>query len=217
MPPGSTRFVYFSQPHNVFFRAFLQRPCCTVRVTVRCRVRQPSTASSRVVSRSGSCSGSRKRTVCLYPYRSRIANTSSRRYLSPTITFSSRELIRTEPRPKQQGPPEWARWADPEEVKAADRRLDADARWAEKVGVLRLRVCCLAHDPVTIQVLTIGATVPRTTRPTGAASGKRGYPRAAASVQPRDLPGVGARSYSTGARGDDEGMAAGRFIAVVDK
>ncbi|CAM9961555.1 unnamed protein product, partial [Ectocarpus sp. 8 AP-2014] len=34
---------------------------------------------------------------------------------------------------QQEVRPEWARWADPEEVKAADRKLEADTRWAEKV------------------------------------------------------------------------------------
>eukprot|EP00903_Cladosiphon_okamuranus_P011406 g10749.t1 len=57
--------------------------------------------------------------------------------------------------PKPQAPPEWARWADPEEVKAADSRLDADTRWAEKVlraekeVTLELRrLCNLAIYPV---------------------------------------------------------------------
>lgn len=66
---------------------------------------------------------------------------SNRSYQPHPLPFldnhhSSRGSFRPEPRAKQQAPPEWARWADPEEVKAADSGLDADARWAEKVGDL---------------------------------------------------------------------------------
>lgn len=57
------------------------------------------------------------------------------RYLSPAVTICRVGSFENDPRPRQQAPPEWARWADPEEVKAADSRLDADARWAQKVGV----------------------------------------------------------------------------------
>lgn len=81
-----------------------------------------------------------------------------------------------------------------------------------------LSFTCVLHR--TRSWAYIHVTAPQIARnrfPIGAASGKGGHPRAAASVQPRDIPGVRARSYPTGARGDGEGVAPGLFVAGVDR